>query len=126
MEMRLDSLANGAVAEKFNAELETVLKNCMDLNTDFKKARTVTLKCSLKPSAERDEVAVEFEVKSTLAPSMPVGSRLIVGKDNEGKVQAAEYQRGQLPGQAEFDPETGEVKEGIIDFRNHDKQAQQA
>lgn len=39
----MESLAQGAVAEKFNQELEKVFQNCMDPNTDFKKPRKITL-----------------------------------------------------------------------------------
>ena len=115
--LKLDELANGAVAEKFNVELEKVLKNLMDLNTDFKKARKITLTCNFSTTEDRDEAVVDFEIKSALAPQKGVMSRMIIGKDAEGKVQAAEYEKGQLPGQTKIDQETGEIVDGVIDFR---------
>lgn len=124
--IKLDTLAGGAVAEKFNLELEKVLANCMDPNTDFKKARKITLNVTIKPNEERDETGVQFEVKSTIAPSKPVETRMIIGLDEDLKVQAAEYQKGQLPGQTEAvsDPETGEVvyrAPEVVDFRTNVK-----
>ena len=115
--LKLDELANGAVAEKFNVEMEKVLRNLMDLNTDFKKARKITLTCNFSTTEDRDEAVVDFEIKSALAPQKGVMSRMIIGKDAEGKVQAAECEKGQLPGQTKFDEETGEVIDGVIDFR---------
>lgn len=55
-------------------------------------------------------------VKSKIIPAKPVVSRLLIGKDGEG-VKATEYQKGIIPGQVIVDVETGEVTDGIIDFK---------
>lgn len=113
----MESLAQGAVAEKFNQELEKVFQNCMDPNTDFKKPRKIILTCVFRTNEDRDETDVSFEVKSALAPSAPVSSRFIIGKDAAGKVKASEYAKGVIPGQDQIDSETGEIIPGVVDFR---------
>lgn len=114
--LNLDSLMQGAVQEKFDNELKRVLENIMDPNTDFKKKRKLTMTFEFHTNEERDETIFDCVVKSTLIPAKPAISRLLIGKDEKG-VKAAEYERGVLPGQTVIDIETGEVSDGIIDFK---------
>lgn len=114
--LSLDKLMNGAVQEKFENELKNVLENIMDPNTDFAKKRKLTITFEFVTNEERDETAFSCSVKSNIVPSKPIISRMLIGKDEEG-VKAAEYERGALPGQTVIDIETGEVSDGIIDFR---------
>ena len=47
----LSGLADGAVSERFQLELQRVLENIADPNTDPKKARTLTLTLTLNCKA---------------------------------------------------------------------------
>lgn len=103
----LNNFASGAVSEKFNAELQRVLDNIADPNTDAKKSRKVTLTVTLKPNDNRDLANVSVETKSTIAPPTPIGTSLLIDMDSNGKVTGAEL-KSSIPGQMYVD-ENGEV-----------------
>lgn len=122
--LNLTDLANGAVQEKLNYAIVQVAENILDLNTDAKKARKVTITLSMKPNENRDTVALDTDVKTTLAPQVSVASTLLVGRE-KGKPVVNELKSG-VKGQEYFDPEdstlkhdTGEpVTNAPIDFRS--------
>ncbi|ARK25982.1 replication terminator protein [Sporosarcina sp. P37] len=105
--INLNDFAGGAAAEKFNNEMQRVLDNIADPNTDFKKARKVTLTVTLKANKNRDLANVAVEAKSTIAPSKPISTDLIIDLAADGKVTGAELKSG-LVGQMYAD-ENGEV-----------------
>lgn len=108
----LSTLAQGAVEERFNDALELVIKNILDPNTDRKKARKISLTISMKPTKNESFTLCEIDVKTAIAPPVPLETGLVIGEDGKGKAVAAEYQN-QVPGQAyieEVDKETGEIK----------------
>ncbi|MFI8712004.1 replication terminator protein [Brevibacillus brevis] len=91
---RLDDFANGALTEKFNTEAQRVLENIADPNTDPKKARTITLTITLKADDNRELAMVDINTKASLAPSKGVQTKIIMGRDRQGKVEAAELKSG--------------------------------
>lgn len=103
----LNGFANGAVSEKFNNEMQRVLDNIADPNTDFKKARKVTLVVTLKANENRNLANVSVEAKSIIAPPQPIGTELLIDMDANGKVTGAELKSG-IPGQMYVD-DNGEV-----------------
>lgn len=103
----LNGFANGAVSEKFNNEMQRVLDNIADPNTDFKKARKVTLVVTLKANENRNLANVSVEAKSTIAPPQPIGTELLIDMDANGKVTGAELKSG-IPGQMYVD-DNGEL-----------------
>lgn len=118
--INLETLSGGAVAEKVNLELKKVLENLLDVNTDAGKKRKIVLTMTFAGSPERDETSMDYEIKTTLVPTFGGKTRLLMGKDAEGNVKAAEIAKGVIPGQIEttVDETTGEVREQVIDFRN--------
>lgn len=62
-EISILDMMNGAIGERAAYELTRIMKNCRDLNTEAKKARTLTIKLSIVPTENRDSVAVRAEVK---------------------------------------------------------------
>ena len=95
-------MMNGAIGERAAYELTRIMKNCRDLNTEAKKARTLTIKLSIVPTENRDSVAVRAAVESKLVPVKPIdGALLLGGTDAEPIVM--EY-TPQVPGQQSFDP----------------------
>lgn len=107
-DVKLNTLAGGAVEERFNMALEEVLNNILDPNTDPGKARRIQLNVTLKPHEDRSFSVVEFGVKTTLQPPKPVKTGLIIDTDGKGRAVAAEYSR-QIPGQGFIDETTGEI-----------------
>jgi len=64
---------------------------------------------TLKPDVIREVVTVETQSKSTLVPPKPLGTTIIIDRDNDGSVVGAELKSGQK-GQMYMD-EAGEVRD---------------
>lgn len=75
------NLAEGAAPEKFQFELERVIENIKDLNTDPKAKRKVILEVTFSPDAERRTVAVEISAKSKLIAEVPASTMIHLVKD---------------------------------------------
>lgn len=86
--LTLDSLANGALAELFAAELAKVLANIADPNTDEKAKRTISMSVVFKPEA-RDVAHVDLKCTSKLASLLTVRTQVFMGKQ-QGKLVAVE------------------------------------
>ncbi|PEL12713.1 replication terminator protein [Bacillus sp. AFS017336] len=103
----LQSLADGAVAERINLELKKVLQNLADPNTDAKKARKINLAITLKGNEKRDVASVSIVAKTTLAPAKDIETQIILGYDNDGSITGAELKSG-IKGQTYVD-DNGEI-----------------
>lgn len=101
-EVTLANLTKGALLEQFDIELDKVIENIADPNTDTKKARKITVNITLKPNKSRTLVAVDAQVKATLAPANKVETNLLIDKDNKGKLVISEI-GNELPGQISID-----------------------
>jgi hypothetical protein len=118
--LNIANIARGSLLERADIEIDKVLNNILDKNTDYKKARKVTLELEFQATDEtRENVSVKLKAKSSVQPYNPVITQIFVGKDNGGQVVAQEYIRNKdvLPGQEGFDlvngkavdRETGEI-----------------
>ncbi|KFZ32144.1 replication terminator protein [Anoxybacillus flavithermus] len=105
----LNNFADGAVAERFNQELQKVLENIADPNTDPKKPRKVTLTVTLKADEKRDLAMVSVTAKSTLVPATPIETKLVMDYDSKGRITGAELKSG-IKGQTYID-EDGEISD---------------
>ncbi len=85
----LETVKNGAVGERFDIALQSVLDNILDPNTEPDKTRSITLKFSIKPNKDRDFCAVSISSDVKLAPISPLGAEFFIGKKN-GKTVACE------------------------------------
>lgn len=85
----LDTIGGGALAELFGAELDRILANIADPNTDAVAKRQITIVASFKPNKDRDIADVELKCNSKLAGIMTVSTRLFMGKQR-GKLVAVE------------------------------------
>lgn len=116
----LEQFADGAMAERFNAELQKVLENIADPNTDAKKVRKLTLTVAFKSADDkRDVVQVSVQAKTTLAPATNIETKLIVDHDTNGEVVGAELKSG-VKGQTFIDSD-GDISDDtgnkIIEFK---------
>lgn len=84
------TIAGGAVEERFQQELEKVLKNMMDPNTEHKAARQLTVKLTFKTNEERQFSSVDFSIVPKMAPVKNIQTAIIMGEDMEGKVVTSE------------------------------------
>lgn len=95
-------MASGLIKDQVNAEVNKIIDNILDINTEAKKKRTLTLTIDFLPSWDRSEVSVTATAKSKLLPSNSVQTMLYVGADSfTGELQAVEM-TPQIPGQEDF------------------------
>lgn len=121
----LEKFAGGVLKEKFNTELQKVLDNIVDPNTDFKKTRKISLEIVFKANEDRDLAEVDIKSKATIVEAKATTTKVLIGKDLEtGRVEASEF-KNQVAGQLVMDipdsEETNETEENsasVIDFRN--------
>lgn len=89
-EVSILDLARGAILEQVDNESAKVLSNILDPNTDAKKARKLTITVTFKSDDSREIIACEAQAKSTLAPVMPIATRIYVEQDKDGNPRAME------------------------------------
>lgn len=116
--LNIASIAKGALVEQAEGEIQRVLDNIADPNTDSKKARKVTITLTFKP-ANREAASVDIQTKSSIVPYNAVTTQIYMGVGNDGKVVAAEYEKGTIPGQEKIvDTETGEiVRDKVVNMK---------
>jgi len=110
--LSLQNLGNGAATELFEKELDRVLKDIMDPNTEATAAREINLKVVFKPDEERDLGATGIKVTSKLAGSKVFVTKVAFGRASDGKMEAREVFSGQKTlfdddGQEKVTPITG-------------------
>lgn len=66
--LTLVNICGGAVDEVFQRELEQVLSNISDVNTDAESKRKVTLEFTFEPFEDRSGAKVSFQCKSKTMP----------------------------------------------------------
>ena len=108
-QLSLENLGKGACIEKFNIELEKVIENILDPNTDC-KARAITLKVVIKPT-EKNKTVTDVAVHCTSKLSSPVefATHLYVGTQR-GAMVAFEHN----PDQMTFDDVKPELDQSTV------------
>lgn len=87
--MSLGNLCGGDAEMTFQIELQKVLENIADLNTDASKAREINLKIVMKPSKNRSTMEMSVAVSSKLAPWKAMSSSVMLDQQ-AGRHIAAE------------------------------------
>lgn len=95
-------MAKGAIQERVDYEVSRVIDNILDMNTDPKAKRKVVLTIELKPDEGRQVITMNASAKSTLAPTTPIASSLVITSDSKGEMMVAEIVP-QVPGQMNMD-----------------------
>lgn len=106
----LSGISDGGLQERFDFELAQVIKNIHDPNTDPTKKRKITIDLTIIPDEYREDVLIEYQVKSKLVARESLTSKVIIGQDEKGKPQANELKSGQR-GQMYFDPTDSALKD---------------
>lgn len=86
----LESLADGAAAELFQSELDKVLRNIADPNTDPTAVRRVTLVVAIQPDDDREVGEVSVKATAKLAGLKGARTRVFFGR-HQGELVATEY-----------------------------------
>lgn len=110
-EVNVLELARGAIQEQINGEMEKVMSNILDPNTDPKAARKLTITLTMKPNENNREI-VNFsaQAKSTLVPIKPITTSIFVEADHNGRPKAAELTRSDPNQTAIFEDEPKVIK----------------
>lgn len=113
IDLQLSELAEGAIQEKLDGELQKVFENIHDPNTPAGVKRSITIKLEFKPDESRQTVSLSTDFATKLAPVDGVSTTLLTGKDfSNGKVEAREL-KSKVPGQTYFDSTDGQLKTDI-------------
>lgn len=110
IEINLAELANGAIQEKLDGELEKVFENIHDPNTKATDQRTITIKLAFKPDKNRQVITLNSSFTTTPAPVRDFDTTIVTGKDLSTGTIAAHELLSEVPGQTFIDPVTGEPK----------------
>lgn len=94
-QISLVNIGGGAAVEKFDYELERVVKNLLDPNTTDAK-RTITLKVKFKPQKGREACDIEIECSSTEAPCEAYETMAYLGLGRSGKPEIYESNPQQM------------------------------
>lgn len=116
----LNEFAEGALAAKVNAELEKVLENIADPNTDPKKNRTITVSIKIHGDEKRDVLNTTVSTKVSLQPMKEVETKLMMGADENGNIVGKELRSG-VKGQMFFDSDgdiAQDTGEKVVSFRD--------
>ncbi|MDE7242259.1 hypothetical protein [Desulfovibrio sp.] len=100
IELNAATLASGGMVERLNEEIQKAVCNCLDINTEATKLRTVSLKIKIKPDKSRCFGEVSVETSSSLAPAAPIATSISMSTNlKTGEVSAAEITSGEDPAQ---------------------------
>ncbi len=86
----LETLADGAAAELFQSELDKVLRNIQDPNTEATAMRKVTLEVTFAPDDNREMGDVKVKASSRLAGLKGAETRVYFGR-HQGQLVATEW-----------------------------------
>ncbi|MEK4052680.1 replication terminator protein [Paenibacillus sp. FSL F4-0087] len=111
MQVDINNLAGGAMAERINRELNKVAENVLDPNTKAEAVRTVTISIKIKPNEARQIGQTDIEVKSSLAPAKGVPTQFVFDFDREGNAVLKELNLSSDKDQMAMNDE-GEVVDG--------------
>lgn len=95
-------MAMGGILEITDYEIERVVANISDPNTDPKAKRKVTLTLTFTPDDRRERIDLQVQAKTALAPVAPVRTAVCITRNRDGDLLLAEM-LPQVPGQLDID-----------------------
>ena len=96
------SMARGAFEERVDYEMDKVIQNILDPNTKATAKRKITITLTFAPDDYRQQIGMDAQAKTTLAPIQPVRTSLCITKARDGSLLLAEM-TPQVPGQVNMD-----------------------
>lgn len=83
----LSTICGGALPELFARELQDVMANIADPNTDPKKPRQIKITVDVYPRQDRKNCDLEMGVTSKTLPVVKVSGSLFIGQQATGKFE---------------------------------------
>ena len=79
----LETICGGGLPELFQRELNDVMANIADVNTDPKKPRRITITVEVHPGPDRTNCNLELGITSKTVPVVKVMGSLYISKKGE-------------------------------------------
>jgi len=89
------TLADGAVTEMIDEQIQACLDNVVDPNTDATRRREVVFKIGIVPDKSRGLANFELSCVSKLAPPAVMETRVVIETKRDGRAQAMEMKSRQ-------------------------------
>lgn len=111
-ELNVSSIDGGRVIASVDYQLQKAIENCLDVNTEPKARRSVTLKITIVPTSDRTKAEITYEASAKLAADATGADTLTFGRDKKGYVHKQQLGFDEWQARQEHvNPETGEVTE---------------
>lgn len=124
IELNSATLAAGGLIERLNEEIRKAVANCLDVNTEAKKTRTVTLKIKIKPDKTRSFADVSVETSSALCPPEAINTSIYMSQNlKTGEIAASEVGTGENPLQEILPGTENNFSGKITNFKTAHKQS---
>lgn len=125
----LETFAGGELSRQINRDIEAVMRNVVDPNTDVKAKRKITVTIEFKPNEQRNFITTNVNSNPTLAPALGAVTALGVQQNlTSGAIDVAEI-GSKMPEATvkvegkTVDTETGEIMEKgskVVDLRKRE------